>query len=117
LWLYRFGHRNFQHLHQLSKKKIVTRVREIGVPKEVCKECIEDKHTRPTSKKFIPTKATKKLGVVYSNVCGSLQVETPSGNKYIVTFVNDLTRKMWTYSMKRKNEVLFMFERFKKMVE
>lgn len=92
-------------------------MREIGVPKEVCKECIEDKHTRPTSKKFIPTKATKKLGVVYSNVCGSLQVETPSGNKYIVTFVNDLTRKMWTYSMKRKNEVLFMFERFKKMVE
>ena len=83
----------------------------------MCRECIQCKQTKPKFKELIPTKATAKLGVVYSDVCGPIQVETPSGNRYILTFINDLTRKMWIYLIKRKSEVLSVFRKFKSMVE
>jgi len=117
LWHNRFGHLNFQHLHQLSQKKMVIGLPEVRVPNEVCKGGIQCKQTRPRFKKFVPTKATEKLGVIYSDVCRPMQAETPSGNRYIITFVDDFTRKMWSYPIKRKNEVFSVFKRFKKLVE
>jgi len=117
IWHNRFGHLNFQHLFNLSEKEIVKGLPPIKIPKEVCREWIQCKQTRPKFQKFIPTKATEKLGIVYSDVCGPMQVETPSGNRYILTFIDDLTRKMWIYLIKRKSEVLSVFRKFKSMVE
>jgi len=77
---------------------------EIRIPEEVCKECIQCKQARPRFKKFIPTKATEKLGVIYYDVCSPMQIETRSGNKYIVTFIDDLRRKMWIYLIKKKKK-------------
>jgi len=105
-WHNRFGHLNFQHLFDLNEKKIVRGLPPIKIPEEVCRECIQCKQTRPKFQKFIPTKATEKLGVVYSDVYGPMQMETPRGNRYILTFIDDLTRKMWIYLIKRKSEVL-----------
>ncbi|XP_014506332.1 uncharacterized protein LOC106766088 [Vigna radiata var. radiata] len=90
LWHLRFGHLNFQDISMLSQKKIV-----IGLPK----------------------KSVEKLGVVYSDVCGPMQVETPGGNRYFLIFIDDWTRKCWVYLLKRKGEVLQQFQKFKKLVE
>ena len=117
IWHSRFGHLNFQHLSNLQTKNMVKGLPPIKIPEEVCRECIQCKQSRPKFKEFIPTKATEKLGVIYSDVCGRMQVETPSGNRYILTFIDDLTRKMWIYLIKRKNEVLSVFKKFKSLVE
>jgi len=117
IWHNRFGHLNFQHLSNLQTKNMVKGLPPIKIPEEVCRECIQCKQSRPKFKEFIPTKATEKLGVIYSDVCGRMQVETPSGNRYILTFIDDLTRKMWIYLIKRKNEVFSVFKKFKSLVE
>lgn len=36
---------------------------------------------------------------------------------YFVTFIYDFSRKLWTYLIKRKDEVLEVFKKFKSMVE
>ncbi|XP_058759895.1 uncharacterized protein LOC131633199 [Vicia villosa] len=56
------------------------------------------------------------LEVVYSNVCGPMQVDTLGGNRYFVTFIEDFSRKLWTYIFKRKYDVFDVFKRFKSMV-
>lgn len=54
-------------------------------------------------------KSAKKLGVIYSNVCGPYQVETPGGSRYFLLFIYDWTRKCWVYLIRRKGEVLQVF--------
>ena len=39
------------------------------------------------------------------------------GNKYFITFIDDFSRKRWTYLIKKKNEVIEVFVKFKSMIE
>ena len=39
---------------------------------------------------------------VYPDVCGPIDVETLGGNKYFVTFIDDASRKVWVYVLKKK---------------
>ena len=52
------------------------------------------------------SKSTKKSGVlelVYSNVCGPIEVESLGGYKYFVTLIGDALRKTWVYLLKSKD--------------
>ncbi|KAG8490001.1 hypothetical protein CXB51_016020 [Gossypium anomalum] len=57
------------------------------------------------------------MDYVHSDVWGPTKVASLGGMHYFVTFVNDYSRKIWVYLMKRKNEVLDAFLKWKKMVE
>lgn len=50
-------------------------------------------------------------------MCGPVNAVTIGGNSYFVSFVDDYSRKMWIYLIKRKDEVLDVFKKFKVMVE
>lgn len=38
-------------------------------------------------------------------------------NKYFFTFINDFSKKLWTYLIKNKSDVLEVFIKFKSTVE
>ena len=57
------------------------------------------------------------LDMVYSDVCGPMEVETLGGSKYFVTFIDDASRKVWVYFLKRKDQVFQYFKKFHAMVE
>ena len=42
---------------------------------------------------------------------------TPGGNKYFVTFIDEVSRKLWIYLIKRKSDVIEVFKKFKVSVE
>ena len=44
-------------------------------------------------------------------------METLSGSRYFVTFIDDASRKVWVYFLKRKDKVFQYFKRFHAMVE
>jgi len=67
---------------------------QVSVPKEVCKKCIECKQAKSSFNKYLPTKAIEKLGIIHYDVCGPMQVETLGGNRYFISFIYDLTRKV-----------------------
>ena len=83
----------------------------------MCEECVQSKQHRSSFSKNAGSKTKSILEVVYSDVCGPIQVESTGGNKYFVTFIDDFSRKLWTYLMKRKSEVFEIFRKFKSLVE
>lgn len=46
-----------------------------------------------------------------------MQVDSIGGNMYFVTFIKNHSRKLWTYLIKRNDEVFELFKKFKSMVE
>uniref|UniRef100_A0A2N9GFS8 Integrase catalytic domain-containing protein n=1 Tax=Fagus sylvatica TaxID=28930 RepID=A0A2N9GFS8_FAGSY len=55
--------------------------------------------------------------LVYSDVCGPIEVESLGGNRYFVTFIDDASRKVWVYVLKTKDQVFQLFKKFHAMVE
>ncbi|MCI3170686.1 integrase catalytic domain-containing protein, partial [Klebsiella pneumoniae] len=51
------------------------------------------------------------------DLCGPLPVDSFSGFKYLLTFIDDFSRRTWVYFLKLKSEVFNMFLAFKAFVE
>lgn len=108
---------NFKDLSQLQKTNMVTGLPHIQQPSELCEECLESKMPKSSFSHHVPTRTKDKLEVLYSDVCGPMQEESIGGNRYFVTFIDDFTRKVWLYLLKRKSEVFETFKKFKVLVE
>lgn len=89
----------------------------IDMPTEVCKEYVEAKQHWDSFNKDAWCRTKCHLKVVHSNVCGMIQVDSIGGNGYFGTSNDVFSRKLWTYLIKRKNEVLEVFKKFKSVVE
>jgi hypothetical protein len=57
------------------------------------------------------------LDLIHSDVCGPMCVESVSGFKYFVLFIDYYSRKTWIYFLKAKDEVFDKFQEFKALVE
>ena len=66
---------------------------------------MEGKHHRHQ----FPTKGGKRseepLGLVHSDVCGTMNAKSLSGAEYFLTFIDDKTRHVSAYVLKRKGQV------------
>ena len=96
---------------------MVTGLPKINIPAEICEECVQGKQHKNSFSKDVGHMTKHYLKVVYSDVCGPMQVDSYGGNRYFVTFIDDFSRKLWIYLIKRKDEVFDVFKRFKSMVE
>lgn len=64
----------------------------------VCEICLQCKALKdPFSKESI--KKTKGLDLVYTDLCGTLQLPPPKGNRYILTLIDDY---IFTYCNKNQ---------------
>ena len=57
------------------------------------------------------------LEFVHSDLCGTMQTQSLAGSHYMLTFIDDFTRKTWVYFLKFKNEVFEKFCHIKALVE
>ncbi len=57
------------------------------------------------------------LDYIHSNLWGPSPVMSYGGALYFLTFIDDYSRKVWVYMLKRKADVLNVFKQFKAMVE
>ncbi|KAE9049671.1 hypothetical protein PR001_g3065, partial [Phytophthora rubi] len=67
-----------------------------------------------------PEKTVKSAGVldlIHSDVMGPMQTKTPGDFTYAVTFIDDFSRHVTVYFMKKKAEVLEKFKMFKTNTE
>ena len=91
----RFGHLNFGGLNLLNRKGMVSGLPLIEKPDSLCEGCILGKQHRESfpSEKSIRAKAP--LEIVHSDVCGPMQTPSLANSHYILTFIDDFTRKTW----------------------
>ena len=120
LWHQRLGHLNFSDIRKLTG--IATGIRicpEINnQDRRFCVSCLEGKMDCQYNKQA-SLRASKKLELIHSDLCGPFPTNSVSGSRYFIIFVDDATRFTWVYFLRTKSseEVLRVFEQFKALVE
>lgn len=118
LWHNRLGHLNYNSLCDMSKKDMVIGMNLKGGNRSaLCKTCMLSKIRVNTFPQESTTRTNGTLEVIHSDVCGPFRVNSPSGSRYFVTFIDDFSRRIFVYFLKAKSEVLRTFKTFKQHVE
>ncbi|GJR05475.1 retrovirus-related pol polyprotein from transposon TNT 1-94 [Tanacetum coccineum] len=116
-WHKRFGHFNYRTLQHMYTTKLVRNMPPISEVDSKCEGCELGKSRRLPFSKVGVTRATHKLEIVHSDVCGPMSTTSWSGNKYFILFIDDYTRMCWVYFLSSKASVFSIFKSFKKLVE
>ena len=95
-----------QGLKILSERKLLPRLKSVNLP--FCKHCVTSKQYKL---KFNRSIARSKciLSLVHSDVWELLDISM-GGVKYIVSSINDYSRRCWVYPIKKKSDVFLVFK-------
>jgi transposase InsO family protein len=78
-------------------------------------------HQREATSCPIPKKstwrATQKLELIHTDICGPITPTSNSNKRYILLFIDDYNRKAWVYFLVEKSKAFNFFKCFKFMVE
>ncbi|KAG8491046.1 hypothetical protein CXB51_014200 [Gossypium anomalum] len=81
-----------------------------------CKHCVFGKQKRVRFTRGIHnTKGT--LEYIHSDLWGPSRVPSRGGANYMLTFIDDFSRKVWAFFLKQKNDVFSAFKSWKIMIE
>ena len=118
LWHQRLGHLGVQNVKLLQSKNLVVGM-DLGDACELpfCEGCVEGKLHRLPFPRGESTRASSLLEIVHSDLCGPMRSESLGGARYVLTFIDDKSRKVFCYFLKSKSEVLERFKNFKAFVE
>ncbi|RVX15286.1 Retrovirus-related Pol polyprotein from transposon TNT 1-94 [Vitis vinifera] len=117
VWHKRYGHFNLKSLRFMQEAGMVEAMPEISVNAQTCESCELGKQQRQPFPQNMSKKATHKLELIHSYICGPMSTASLSNNVYFALFIDDLSRMTWVYFLKTKSQVLSVFKSFKKMVE
>jgi len=80
LWHQRLSHISEKGLNCLAKKDVLSGLKNAELEK--CSHCMVGKQTKVSFKKHPPSRKSKLLELVHSDVCGPLKVKSFSGALY-----------------------------------
>lgn len=117
VWHRRLGHLNYDDMRRMRDGAVDGISFDDGA--EVvrrCTTCMIGKHSR-TSFKQSSTRAVAPLDLIHSDLCGPMENVSIGGARYLLTLIDDNTRKVFVYFLAQKSEVLSSFKEFKAFVE
>ena len=117
LWHLIFRHLNYGVLNLLHRKGMVRGLPFIEKPNSLCEGYILGKQHRESFPSGKSIRAKAPLEIVHSDLCGPMQTPSLASSHYMLTFIDDFTRKTWVYFLKNKSEVFERFCNFKALVE
>ena len=117
IWHKRYGHFNMQSLKLMHDANMVDDIPEIYVNDHTCGSCELGKLHRKPFPQGLVRRATQKLELVHSDICGPMSTESLSHNLYFMLLIDDFSRMTWVYFLRNKSQALSMFKTFKYMVE
>lgn len=109
-WHRRFGHVSY---HALLKLQASVTGLTIHSKCEICSLGKQHRVPIKTSK----TCAMKILQLIHSDLCGPMEKRSIGGARYILTFTNDFSRKLFVYFLAEKSKVSDTFIEFRKLIE
>lgn len=117
IWHKRYGNFNFFALKSMHDKDLVKNMPAVQDSSCVCKICQLGKMVRKPFKKGPAARATTKLQLFYSDICGPMQNLSLGGCRFFMLFIDNCTRMCWIYFLKTKSEAAEVFLKFKALVE
>lgn len=117
-WHRRLGHRDWAAAERLLKEDLATgiKVSDCGL-RIVCECCLESKSARLPFNPVVERKSARILDIVHTDLCGPMDNETPSGNRYAMAITDDFSRFTVTYLLKHKSEAAGIIKEYVKWVE
>ena len=108
-WHRRLGHANYNSIVDMAKSGLLK-----GVPSHItptlvkCEFCSVGKQTKTSVPKLCGggagNRATRKLEKVWVDLTGPQDVESHTGNQYIMNIVDDYTSYPWSIPVKTKDK-------------
>ena len=114
LWHKRLGHISEKGLYYLNKSNVFGN--DVVSKLEFCENCVLGKQHR-LSFNLSSHKSKAILDYVHSDLWGPAKVQTQSGNRYFISFIDDYSRKVWVYLLKNKSDALGKFKEWKLLTE
>lgn len=117
LWHDRLGHVSHRNLRSMKFHQCVEGLEfdedERG---EFCDACATGKQSREPRNKFPGQRATERLELVHTDVCGPMPTESPQGKRYFLLFVDDFSRYTVAYFLRNKSEVVEKLKEYEALV-
>ncbi|CAA7024669.1 unnamed protein product [Microthlaspi erraticum] len=119
LWHRRYGHLNYNGLRTLKYQNMVKGIPHLKTTEVAgkCVSCLVGKQHRESIPKKSMWRSSRRLQLIHSDLCGPISPASISDKKYILTFIDDYSRKVWIYFLSNKSETFVLFTRFKSLVE
>lgn len=115
LWHRRLGHIGLQRLQKL-RNGLADGLNFVAEQRKECETCLKGKQTRKPFKRS-NSKTNQVLELVHSDVCGPTTIDSFGGSRYFLTFVDDFSRKVFVFTIKKKSEAFEKFLEFKSWAE
>ena len=100
----------------MSTQGLVIGLPQISFTDEVCQGCALGKHHRDPFPVGRASCAKAPLELIHNDLM-SLPTPSFSGAQYVLTFIDDFSRRTWVYFLKYKSDVFDSFRIFKTFVE
>lgn len=98
------GHRDNYVISQPESQNLTNLQRSKCAAEKKCVYHIRAKGMRPSySKQYGTSQTQHPLELIHGDICGPMKTQTPSGDKYVLTFINDSPRYSVTYLIKEKS--------------
>lgn len=116
-WHQRYGHLNINDLKKSKVKEMVKGIEFSGkIDNFQCDICDKNKiNIQPF--RSSENRETEVLGLIHSDICGPMSVESMAGSKYFVTFIDDSSRYVEVTMLRHRSDVLNAFKNYKRKVE
>ncbi|KAG8486054.1 hypothetical protein CXB51_019365 [Gossypium anomalum] len=114
LWHMRLRHMSENGMTELSKRGLLDGQ---GICKlNFCEHCVFGKQKRVLFNRGIHNKKGT-LEYIHSDLWGPSKVPSRGGANYMLTFIDDFSRKVWAFFLKQKRDVFSAFKSWKIMIE
>lgn len=117
LWHRRFCHINNKSIEELRQKGLVNGLDKYKLESELCQGCCIGKSTKAPCKRINERQSKGLLELIHSDLCGPMPVNSIGGSKYVMTLIDDYSRKTMVYFLKSKDEVAPNIKNFINKVE
>ena len=113
-WHKRLGHMSELGMAELVKRELLKDCNMSKLP--FCEHCVFGKHKRV---KFNASVHTTKgtLDYVHADLWGPSRKPSYGGARYMLTIIDDYSRRVWPYFMKNKDDTFAAFKEWKVMIE
>lgn len=116
-WHRRMGHLNYQSLMRLRNGAADgIDFTDDKNALENCETCAMGKQARLPFEKS-ENRSTELLQLIHSDLCGPMENESIGRSRYMLTFIDDFSKKVFCYFLRQKSDAFEKFTEFKAMVE
>ena len=99
----------------IHSRKLLVDMKQVSL--EFCENYVYGKQKRVRFLRVGKENKCEKLELVHTNVWGLDHVQSLSGSRYYVTFIDDATRKTWVYYIRQKSDVFDTFKKWKALAQ